>query len=69
MIGGVFVIEIFMSASQLLSKKFYKKKIYPVAPFHLFLQHKGWQEPKVVFRLWLLAFVFAVLGLAIAFLK
>lgn len=68
-IGGVFVIEIFMSASQLLYKKFFGKKIYPVSPFHLFLQHKGWSEPKVVFRLWLLAFVFAILGLAIAFLK
>ncbi len=68
-IGGVFVIEIFMSATQLLSKKIYKKKLYSVAPFHLFLQYKKWEEPKVVFRLWLLAIVFAILGLAIAFLK
>ncbi|MFO0704021.1 MAG: hypothetical protein U0525_04835 [Patescibacteria group bacterium] len=68
-IGGVFFIEIFMSGTQLIYKKIFKKKLYPVAPFHLFLQHKGWQEPKVVFRLWLLAFTFAVIGLAIAFLK
>ena len=68
-IGGVFVIEISTSLIQLLSKKLRKKKAFPVAPLHLYLQHKGWGEPKTVMRMWILGILFAVLGLMIAFMK
>lgn len=68
-IGGVFLIEILSSAIQLFSKRNMKKKIFKVAPFHLLLQYMGWEEPKIVFRFWLLSIVFALLGLMIAFLK
>ncbi len=68
-IGGVFVIEIATSLIQLVSKKFRKKKVFSVAPLHLYLQHRGWEEPKVVMRLWLLGILFAILGLMIAFMK
>lgn len=68
-IGGVFVLEIAMSAIQLMHKRWFKRKIFPVSPLHLFLQLKGWEEPKVAFRLWLLGVVFAVIGLAFAFMK
>ena len=67
-IGGVFVIEVGSSLIQLLSKKFLKKKILPVAPLHLYLLQRGWEEPKVVMRAWLFGMVFAILGLYIAFL-
>ena len=65
-IGGVFVIEVGSSLIQLLGKKFLGRKILPAAPFHLFLQQKGWEEPKVVMRLWLLGFFFAIVGLYVA---
>lgn len=68
-IGGVFVIEIVTSLVQLMSKKFRKKKVFAVAPFHLNLQYKGWEEPKIVMRLWLMGILFAILGLMIAFMK
>lgn len=68
-IGGVFVIEILSSLVQILGKKFFKRKILPVAPFHLWLQLKGWEEPKIVMRLWLTSIVLAVFGLMIAFMK
>lgn len=67
LIGGVFIIEAGSSLIQILGKKFLGKKIFPVAPFHLYLQKKGWEEPKIVMRAWLLGFIFAVLGLFIAF--
>jgi phospho-N-acetylmuramoyl-pentapeptide-transferase len=54
---------------QLLSKKFLKKKVFKVAPLHLYLQNRGWEEPKVVMRMWILGILFAVLGLMIAFMK
>ena len=68
-IGGVFVLEIATSLLQLLSKRFRKKKVFPVAPLHLYLQNRGWEEPKVVMRMWILGILFAVLGLMIAFMK
>ncbi len=68
-IGGVFVLEILSSLIQLLGKKFLKRKIFPVSPLHLWLQMRGWEEPKIVMRFWLLSMLFAVFGLMIAFLK
>ncbi len=68
-IGGVFVLEVGSSLIQLLGKRFLKRKLLPVAPLHLYLLNKGWDEPKIVFRAWLLGFFFAVLGLYIAFIK
>ncbi|MBI1982439.1 MAG: phospho-N-acetylmuramoyl-pentapeptide-transferase [Candidatus Levybacteria bacterium] len=68
-IGGVFVIEIGSSLIQILGKKFLRKKIFPVAPFHLYLLKRGWEEPKIVMRAWLFGFFFAVLGLYLAFIR
>lgn len=65
-IGGVFVIEVGSSLIQLLGKKYLGHKIFPVAPFHLLLQRRGWEEPKIVMRAWLFGFFFAILGLYIA---
>ncbi len=68
-IGGIFLIEILSSFLQLLSKKFTGKKLFAVAPFHLYLQHKGWEESKIVMRFWLISILFSVFGLMLAFLK
>lgn len=68
-IGSVFVIEIISSLLQLLGKRFLGRKIFPVAPFHLWLQLKGWEEPKIVMRLWLITILSAIFGLMIAFMK
>lgn len=68
-IGGVFVAEIFTSLVQLLGKRFLKKKIFPVAPLHLWLQLRGWEEPKIVMRFWVISILFVTFGLMIAFMK
>jgi len=68
-IGGIFVIEILSSLVQILSKKFLKKKIMPVSPFHLLLQYRGWEESKIVMRFWIISILFAAFGLMIAFSK
>ena len=67
LIGGVFVVEVASSAAQLLSKKLRGKKIFEVSPLHLWLQYKGWEEPKIVFRFLLAQTMFAVLGLWLSF--
>ncbi|HUD04909.1 MAG TPA: phospho-N-acetylmuramoyl-pentapeptide-transferase [Patescibacteria group bacterium] len=68
-IGGVFVLEVGSSLLQLASKKFLKRKILPAAPLHLYFLKRGWDEPKIVMRAWLLGAFFAILGLYLAFIK
>ncbi len=65
-IGGLFVVEVGSSLLQMLWKKFFKRKLFSVAPFHLWLQNKGWEEPKIVFRAWLAGIVLAIFGLWLA---
>jgi phospho-N-acetylmuramoyl-pentapeptide-transferase len=65
-IGGIFILEVGSSLIQLLSKRYLGRKIFPVAPFHLYLLKKGWEEPKIVMRAWLVGFLLAVLGIFIA---
>lgn len=67
-IGGIFVVEVASSLIQLLSKKLFKHKAFSVAPFHLWLQHNGWPEPKIVMRFWIISIILAIFGLWIAFL-
>lgn len=67
-IGGIFLVEILSSFCQLISKKYRGKKLMKVAPFHLWLQDRGWQETTIVFRAWLASVMLAVLGLCLAFI-
>ncbi len=68
LVGGMFVVEVTSSATQLLSKKLRGKRLFEVAPLHLLVQHKGWEEPKIVFRFWLAQLILAILGLWLSFL-
>jgi len=68
-IGGVFVIEVGSSLIQIFGKKFLGRKLLPVAPIHLYFQKRGWSEPKIVMRGWILGVFFAILGLYLAFLS
>jgi len=65
-IGFIFVVEIASSLLQLLSRRYLKKKIMPAAPLHLTLQEKGWAEPKIVQRAWLLQIMLTIFGVWLA---
>lgn len=67
-IGLVFVIESISVIVQVLSKKIRKKKVFLSAPIHHHFEAKGWSEPTIVMRFWVLAAVSGVLGLIIALL-
>lgn len=68
-IGGMFVIIAFSSLIQILSKKFFHRKILPVSPIHMYFKYIGWEEPKIVTRFWLAQGLFAIFGLWIALLS
>lgn len=67
-IGFVFVIETLSVIIQLISKKFFRRKIFHASPLHHHLEALGWGESKVVMRLWVIGLVFAVIGLFMALL-
>jgi phospho-N-acetylmuramoyl-pentapeptide-transferase len=68
-IGGVFVVEVLSSFAQLMWKKFFGRKLFTAAPLHLWLQDKGWPEPKIVMRFWVISIIFAILGLWLSLLN
>lgn len=65
-IGFIFVAEIASSLIQLIAKKYFKKKIMPAAPLHLTFQERGWEEPKIVQRAWLLQIMLTIFGVWLA---
>lgn len=67
-IGCVFVIEAITTIIQLTSKKLFKKKVFLIAPIHHHFEAKGWPEPKVVMRFWVISWIGAGIGLIIALL-
>ena len=67
-IGFIFVIAIASSLLQILSKKFYHKKVLPAAPLHLTFQAIGWAEPKIVQRAWIVQILLTVFGVWLAVL-
>ena len=65
-LGFIFVIEALSTILQIMSKKLRSgKKIFLSSPIHHHFEAKGWSEPKVVMRFWLLSGVSAVIGLVI----
>jgi len=65
-IGGIFVIEAASSVIQLFSKRFFNRKVFPIAPIHHSFLAMGWEEPKIVMRAWLAGIMLAVFGLWLA---
>lgn len=65
-IGILFVVEAGSSLLQLFWKKVFKKKLFISAPIHHHLEAKGWNEAKIVMRFWVIAGVFAIVGVFLA---
>lgn len=63
-VGGLFVIEALSVILQVGSYKLRGKRIFKMAPIHHHFEKLGWSETTVVVRFWIVAFVFALLGLA-----
>lgn len=62
-IGFIFVIETLSVMIQMFSKKFFKRKVFISSPLHHHLEAKGWPEPKIVMRFWVIAAMSSVIGL------
>lgn len=67
-VGAIFIIETLSVIIQLTSKKFFKKKVFLVAPLHHHFEKKGWGEAKITMRFWILGAMFGVVGLIVGLL-
>ena len=64
LVGGVFVMEAVSVIFQVASFKSRGKRIFLMAPLHHHFELKGWEEPKVVVRLWIIAIILGLLSIS-----
>ena len=63
-VGGLFVLEIMSVIIQVGSFKLTGKRVFAMAPIHHHFEQRGWKEPQIVIRFWIIAVVLALVGLA-----
>ena len=62
--GGLFVLETVSVILQVFVYKRWKKRIFKMAPIHHHFELKGWPEPKVIVRFWIISIILALVSLA-----
>jgi phospho-N-acetylmuramoyl-pentapeptide-transferase len=62
--GGIFVIETLSVMIQVASFKLTGKRVFRMAPIHHHFELKGWPEPRVIVRFWIISVVLVLVGLA-----
>jgi phospho-N-acetylmuramoyl-pentapeptide-transferase len=63
-IGGLFVLEAVSVIVQVASFKVTGRRVFRMAPLHHHFEQKGWKEPTIVIRFWIIAWILAIAGLA-----
>lgn len=63
-VGGIFVMETLSVMLQVASFKLTGKRVFKMAPIHHHFELKGWPEPKVIVRFWIIGIMLALLSLA-----
>jgi phospho-N-acetylmuramoyl-pentapeptide-transferase len=64
LLGGIFVIEAVSVITQVVSFKLTGKRIFLMAPIHHHYEKKGWAEPKIIVRFWIISVLLALVSLA-----
>src|SRR5690606_6101652 len=64
MVGGLFVLETVSVIIQVVSFKLTGKRVFAMAPLHHHFEKKGWSEPTIVIRFWIIAVILALIGLS-----
>ncbi|KAE9629571.1 phospho-N-acetylmuramoyl-pentapeptide-transferase [Parasedimentitalea maritima] len=63
-VGGLFVVEALSVIIQVLYYKRTGKRVFLMAPIHHHYEKKGWAEPTIVIRFWIISLILAMIGLA-----
>ena len=62
--GGIFVVETLSVIIQVTSYKLTGRRVFRMAPLHHHYELKGWQEPKIIVRFWIITVILVLIGLA-----
>jgi phospho-N-acetylmuramoyl-pentapeptide-transferase len=62
--GGIFVLETLSVMAQVISFKMTGKRVFKMAPIHHHFELKGWAEPKVIVRFWIISIILALISLS-----
>ena len=64
LVGGIFVVEALSVIVQVISFRFWGKRVFRMAPIHHHFELKGWPEPKIIVRFWIISIILALIGLS-----
>jgi len=64
LLGGIFVVETVSVIGQVFAFKVWKRRIFLMAPIHHHFEKKGWAEPKVIVRFWIISIMLALTSLS-----
>jgi phospho-N-acetylmuramoyl-pentapeptide-transferase len=63
-VGGIFVIETFSVIIQVVSYQLRKKRVFRMAPIHHHFELKGWAEPKIIVRFWIIGIILGLIAIS-----
>ncbi len=63
-LGGVFTVEAASVITQVVSFKLFGKRVFLMAPIHHHYEKKGWPEPRIIVRFWIISFLLALVALS-----
>jgi phospho-N-acetylmuramoyl-pentapeptide-transferase len=61
-VGGIFVLEALSVIVQVASFKLTGRRIFRMAPLHHHYELKGWPEPQIIVRFWIISLIFALVA-------
>ncbi len=63
-VGGIFVIEALSVIIQVVSYKIRRKRVFKMAPIHHHFELKGWAEPKIIVRFWIIGIILGLIAIS-----
>lgn len=64
LLGGIFVVEAVSVITQVVSFKLFGKRVFLMAPIHHHFEKKGWPEPRIIVRFWIISILLALVALS-----
>lgn len=64
LVGGLFVLETLSVIIQVLSFRLFGKRVFLMAPLHHHFEKKGWPEPKIIVRFWIISIILVLISLS-----
>jgi phospho-N-acetylmuramoyl-pentapeptide-transferase len=64
LIGGIFFVESVSVITQVASFRLFGKRVFLMAPIHHHFEKKGWAEPKIIVRFWIISILLALIALS-----